>query len=429
MRIFLMFFLLISALFSGSFKLKRWQEGETFGTYLTKHHIDSTKFYNQIDPDDIKFLSAIQAGVTFFESSEGGKLKEALIPLGEEMQIYVFKKKNGYGFDIVPIKYKVIKDTVTIKIKNSCFTDIKKATNNPDLATYLNKIFKGYVDFTKLKKGDTVSVKYEQKSIKGIPWGEPKIIGAYIKSQESEYFAYQNKNGYQVWSNSNLLQKVTKVAKKVPALYKSFNNPLNKMRITSAFTYKRWHPILHRYRPHLGIDIGAKRGTPIYAVADGKVVYAGWMRGYGKVTKIDHGGGYISLYAHQSRILVKKGQFVKARQVIGRVGSTGRSTGPHLHLGVYKRGKPINPFRVLGKLVLIKGGGTIYKKVAVTSKNLAKDLPDKEKKLYNALAKISQTKPFIWKKFNKNIQIHFENIRKESSNADRFKLSSKKGAA
>jgi hypothetical protein len=84
-------------------------------------------------------------------------------------------------------------------------------------------------------------------------------------------------------------------------------------------------------------------------VASGKVIYAGWMGGYGRVVKIQHASGYVSLYAHQSRIKVKRGQRVKIGNVIGYVGSTGRSTGPHLHFGLYKNHKAINPLRVINR--------------------------------------------------------------------------------
>ena len=128
-----------------------------------------------------------------------------------------------------------------------------------------------------------------------------------------------------------------------------FGMPLRKVRITSSFSYRRWHPILRRYRPHHGTDFGARRGTPLLAVNSGKVIFSGRMGGYGKVVKIKHDGGYISLYAHQSRIRVKKGQHVKKGQVIGYVGSTGRSTGPHLHFGLMKNGRWIDPMKVLRK--------------------------------------------------------------------------------
>ncbi len=425
MKVLFILTFLIASLFSGEFKLKKWQDGETFGGYLTRHHIDSTKFYNQINPDDIKFLSSIQSGAPFFEDENNGTLNQTLIPLGEEMQISVFKKGGEYKFDIIPINYKTIKDRVHIKIENSCFSDIKKATNNPNLATYLKKIFKGYVDFTKLRKGDVISIEYKQKSIDGIPWGEPNIKAAYVKHRDNEYFAVSKGDNYQIWTNKSIVKSVTKFKIiKSSASYKSFFYPLDKIRITSPFSYKRWHPILHRYRPHLGIDFGAKWGTPIHAIASGKVIYAGWMRGYGRVTKIAHGAGLVSLYAHQSKQLVHVGQMVKARQVIGRIGSTGRSTGPHLHLGVYKYGKPINPKRVLHKIVKIKGGSSRSVKIVKNVKSSIKNLPYREKKLYNTLSKLHNATPYIWKNLDEKINISV----KEKKDASRIKLSSSKGA-
>jgi len=435
MKIFVSLLILTLSIIAGEFKLQKWQNGESFGGYLTRHGIDSTKFYNQIDPDDIKYLSDIQAGATFFENSDKNGLKEALIPLGEEMQIDVFKKGKEYGFDIIPIKYKTVKDKVSIKIENSCFADLSKATNNPNLATYLKKIFKNYVDFTKLQKGDSVSFSYTQKSIDKLPWGEPKITSALVKHKDIEYFAVLKKDdNYKIWQEGNttvtkIVKKVKKVATK--AKYKAFTNPLRKMRITSTFTYKRWHPILHRYRPHLGVDLGAKRGTPIHAIASGKVIYAGWMRGYGKVTKINHGGGIVSLYAHQSKLLVRVGQSVKARQVIGKIGSTGRSTGPHLHLGVYKYGRPVNPLAYLHKIIKIKSGTTTTTqsiKIVKNIKNLSKELPYKEKKVYNSLIK-NDNKPFIWKDSSKTVKISIKHKESKNKNANRIKLSSQKGAA
>ncbi len=409
MRFFIVFALAMSAILAGNYKLKYWKNGETFGEYLTRHHIDSTKFYSQIDPDDIKFLSSIISNAPFFENIENGKLKEALIPLGEKMQIYISKKGKEYKFDIIPLKYKIIEDKVTIKIENNCFSDIKKATNNPHIATYLKRVFKDKLDFKKLRKGDIVSIKYKQKSIKGLPWEEPTILAAYIKRGNSEYFAIRDSNEYKIYTNTQTnSSKVTKVVKKVikEAKYKHFIYPLSHIRVTSKFTYKRWHPILHRYRPHLGIDFGAKRGTPIYAIASGKVVYAGWMRGYGRVVKINHGGGVISLYAHQSKILVKKGDFVKEHQVIGKVGSTGRSTGPHLHLGVYKKGKPINPNIYLNHYVKLENATTIQKSVKIVN-NLENELPFSAKIVYNSLKK-NNNKIYKWKDLNSTIKIVIE---------------------
>ena len=115
--------------------------------------------------------------------------------------------------------------------------------------------------------------------------------------------------------------------------------------ITSYFGY-RWHPILHFTRFHAGLDIGASWGSPIVAAGDGRVVAAGWAGGYGREVQIAHGGGLTSLYGHMSEIVAQPGSFVRQGQVIGYVGSSGLSTGPHVHFEVRQSGTPVNPLSV-----------------------------------------------------------------------------------
>jgi murein DD-endopeptidase MepM/ murein hydrolase activator NlpD len=116
--------------------------------------------------------------------------------------------------------------------------------------------------------------------------------------------------------------------------------------VTSGFG-SRVHPIFGTVRMHTGIDFGAGTGTPIRAAADGTVVSAGTLGGYGNATIIDHGNGLATLYGHQSRLLVSQGQHVVRGQVIGLVGSTGFATGPHLHFEVRVSGTPVNPVSYL----------------------------------------------------------------------------------
>jgi murein DD-endopeptidase MepM/ murein hydrolase activator NlpD len=112
--------------------------------------------------------------------------------------------------------------------------------------------------------------------------------------------------------------------------------------VTSGFGM-RFHPILNYSRMHQGVDLRASYGTPIVAVADGRVEFAGWHGGHGNAVELDHGGGTETLYGHMSRILVRPGQSVHRGQEIGLVGSTGLSTGPHLHFEVHRNGVPVNP--------------------------------------------------------------------------------------
>jgi murein DD-endopeptidase MepM/ murein hydrolase activator NlpD len=115
--------------------------------------------------------------------------------------------------------------------------------------------------------------------------------------------------------------------------------------ITSYFGY-RYHPILHFSRFHAGLDIGANWGSPIVAAGDGRVVAAGWAGGYGREVQIAHGGGLVSLYGHMSQIAAEPGSYVHQGQVIGYVGSSGLSTGPHVHFEVREGGQPVNPLGV-----------------------------------------------------------------------------------
>ena len=119
--------------------------------------------------------------------------------------------------------------------------------------------------------------------------------------------------------------------------------PLGVNRITSHFNRQRFHPVLKKQRPHLGTDYGAPTGTLVWTTARGEVAYAGWKGGYGKLVEIVHPNGYRTRYAHLSKISVRKGQLVRQKEIIGKVGATGLATGPHLHYEIIKKGHHINP--------------------------------------------------------------------------------------
>ena len=132
------------------------------------------------------------------------------------------------------------------------------------------------------------------------------------------------------------------------SLRKAFlRSPLKFTRISSGYSKSRLHPILGERRPHLGVDYAAPVGTPVWAVADGTVVSAGWNGGYGKQVVLKHVKGYQSLYGHLSRISpgLHKGKGIGQKQIIGYVGSTGLSTGPHLDFRLTKSGVYRNPLK------------------------------------------------------------------------------------
>jgi hypothetical protein len=124
--------------------------------------------------------------------------------------------------------------------------------------------------------------------------------------------------------------------------------PVRSGYISSKFGYRK-HPIYRRTKFHAGVDFASKRGSPVVATADGVVVFSGWQSGYGRLVEVKHMDGLVTRYAHNQKNLVKEGDMVKKGQTIAKLGSSGRSTGPHVHFEVRKRGKAVNPLKYVGK--------------------------------------------------------------------------------
>lgn len=395
-----------------------WEKGKTFSDYLESHNI-STDLLESISKEDQKFLSEIHRSYKYYElKDDTGVLVQSLIPISKEMQIHLFKmrKSSKYGFDIIPIEYKSDEYFAKVIIEANPYSDTLKTIQQPKAAERISKALKGTISAKKLHKGDEIAFVYTQRTRLGKPYAMPDIKVAKVQMGKKEQFIYVDEDGYgykeagKSVAYSVIGKKKVTYTRRVPVSSKSsrFGMPLRHTRITSGFSYRRFHPILKRYRPHHGTDFGAKRGTPLLAVNSGKVIFSGWMGGYGKVVKIKHGGGYVSLYAHQSRIRAKKGQKVKKGQVIGYVGSTGRSTGPHLHFGLKKNGRWINPMKVLRKKSIktsILKKFTKYENVKKT-KYKKVDIKGAKENKNKLLAYLKNDTPsYIWGKENR------ENIR------------------
>ncbi|RLA73228.1 MAG: M23 family peptidase [Epsilonproteobacteria bacterium] len=338
MKIILILFLSYFIAFSSSIQEDIWWKGESLITFLDKHKISKDIYFN-LSKTDKELCSEIYAGVKYqILYDDNKKVVQILIPISEQMQIYIFQDIKGmYTLDIVPISSQEITATMSVPITYSPYQDIISTTNNKNLANEFIRAFKKSVNFKRIQKGDILAIKYTQKVRNGRYFGVPTILAAKIEVNGRANYIFQNKKDKRYYDFKG--RSLTSVFLKVPLRYK---------RISSKFTQKRWHPILKRYRAHLGIDYAAPSGRKIFATADGKIIHKGRKGGYGKTIMIRHKGGYKSLYAHMSRYAkVKVGQWVKQGKHIGYVGTTGRSTGPHLHFGLYKNGKAVNPARVL----------------------------------------------------------------------------------
>ena len=399
MKYILVFIFTLSLAFSMKITEKNWKSGDTFSEYLDSHEIPYS-LLKSISQEDTKFLTEIQRDAKYYELiDDSGMLMQALIPLNEEMQIHLVKDRDTlkYSFDIIPIAYKKHTYFAHIKINSNPSNDTLKVLNQVKIAKRIGQVLKRTVNTRNLQKGDELSFYYNQKTRLGYAHYMPTVEVVSIKSRGKTKFIYADEDGY----GHKEKEKLTSFTKKGDLVHRTlikvssdkFNMPLRRISVSSSFSYRRWHPILHRYRPHHGTDFRARRGVPLLAVYSGRVSFAGRMGGYGKVVKIKHPRGYESLYAHQSRIKVKRGQRVKKGQIIGYVGSTGRSTGPHLHFGLKKRGRWVNPMKVLKRVISRK------KKY---SKLVIKGAKKKKNRLLKFLKQKNKSN-YVWKNSNNGL--------------------------
>ena len=314
-----------------------WPQGDTFLTFLERHNIPLSIYYN-LSGEDKELASELSAGTKFqILRDVNDNISQILLPISNEIQIHIFKDiNNHYSMDFIPIVYEVEEMVLNIQIQDSPYKDIKNATNDEILANAFNKSFNGSVNFKTLQKGDRLAIVYERKKRLGKYIGEPNIKVAMIETRGKPNYVYKFNDAFYD-SNGRELENFLLI------------KPVPNARISSRFNPKRFHPILKRYRAHLGVDYAAPRGTKIYAAGDGVVSFVGNKGGYGKTVTIQHSNGYMTLYAHVNGYAkgIKKGKKVKKGQLIAYVGSTGLSTGPHLHFGLYKNGNAINPESVV----------------------------------------------------------------------------------
>ncbi|MCT7488434.1 peptidoglycan DD-metalloendopeptidase family protein [Aliarcobacter cryaerophilus] len=340
-KIILLICILFNTLFSAQIEELSWQKGESFLTFLEKNKIP-LKLYYDLDKEDQELCSEIQSGNKFFSyTEEDGSLIQALIPVSLDMQIHIYKdSSNEYKFQTLPINYTEKSELIAIPITESISSDILKATGDVTIAAILNTLFSNSnADFKKMKKGDFIAIEYNQKTYMGKLHGMPEINAAMIQINGKPFYRFRNSKDDKYYDENGVGFTKTYL----------FQIPLTFTRISSPFTNKRYHPVLKRYRAHLGTDFAAPTGRNIYAASDGKVEFVGTQSGYGKTVIINHQNGYKTLYAHQNGFAkgLRQGQMIKKGTHIGYVGSTGLSSGPHLHLGMYKNNVAIDPMSVL----------------------------------------------------------------------------------
>jgi len=229
--------------------------------------------------------------------------------------------------------------TFTGSINTSLWNTMIDNGANPMLAVDLSEIYAWTIDFFGLQQGDSIRVIYDELFVDSVSVGIGEVESAWFKHMNTEFWAIpfiqdSVKSFYDEEGNS---------------LRKAFlKAPLRYSRISSRFSNSRYHPILKIRRPHHGVDYAAPVGTPVHAIGDGVVFSKKYNKGAGYMLKIKHNSVYSTAYLHLSRYGkgISNGSYVKQGDIIGYVGSTGLSTGPHLDFRFYKNGSAIDPLKV-----------------------------------------------------------------------------------
>jgi murein DD-endopeptidase MepM/ murein hydrolase activator NlpD len=324
-------------------------KNETLSDILIQNGISSSMVSdivgNSSDIFDVRKIRTGKAYHTFFTPDtnknliyfvyEKNPINHIVFDLRDTIRIYEGKKE---------ISLKT--NTRSAKITHSLYVALMESDASPELAIKLSQVFAWQVDFYHLQKGDYFKVIYEEKYIDNSVGNESsefvgigKILAAYFNHNKKEFYAipFNQDSVYQFFDeNGNSLRK---------AFLKS---PLEFGRISSRFSRSRLHPVLKVRRPHLGVDYAAPIGTPVRTTGDGVVREAGYKGGNGKYIKVRHNSVYTTMYLHLSRFGkgIKRGANVQQGKVIGYVGSTGLSTGPHLDYRFFLNGKPVDPLKV-----------------------------------------------------------------------------------
>lgn len=223
-------------------------------------------------------------------------------------------------------------------ITTSLYESAVQAGLSPEIVMGLTDIFAWDINFfTDIREGDSYTVLYEKYYIGNTFTGYGRVMAARFMNQGDEHVAVYYNNG------KNIDGYYDEKGKPIRKLF--LKAPLNYRRISSQFSYKRMHPIFHVMRPHLGVDYAAPSGTPVVALGQGRVIFKGWSKGFGKCVQIRHPGNYVSCYGHLKKYPkgLSKGTCVDQGEVIGFVGMTGYATGPHLDFRVRHGGKFVNP--------------------------------------------------------------------------------------
>lgn len=320
------------------------QSGDTFGSILDRQNLNGNEIYDIASKVKDSFdVRSIRKGkpFTILRSKDKTNKIQLFIYQPDRLNYYVvdFRDSLRAYKRARPLTFK--SRTIAGALNGSLSETLQNLKVDPALAPKIAKIYAWSIDFFKLKKGDTFGLKFTERYIND-------TIYDGVDSLKACFFEYKGKKIYAFPfspdENSTKQQYYDEEGKTLKNFF--LKAPLKFINITSRYTKNRFHPVQKTWKAHNGTDYAAPTGTPIMSTAAGVVEQAGYTTGNGNFVKVKHDRTYSTQYLHMSKILVRRGQRVTQGQVIGKVGSTGLATGPHVCYRFWKNGVQVDALKL-----------------------------------------------------------------------------------
>jgi murein DD-endopeptidase MepM/ murein hydrolase activator NlpD len=320
------------------------RSGDTFGAILDRENLDTLRSYDVVmairDSFDVR---SIRKGrpYTLLRSLDRNRKLQAVVYQPDRLSYYVIDLRDSITASkkYRPITFK--RRIVAGELDGSLSTALQKEKVDPELASRISKVYAWTIDFFKLQKGSKFGVTFTERFVND-------TIYDGVDSLHAAFFEYKGKLVYafpfEAVPGSGRLEFYDEEGKPLKNFF--LKAPLKFSRISSRFSPRRFHPVQSVWKAHKGTDYAAPHGTPIMSTAAGVVETTGYTAGNGNFVKVKHNSTYSTQYLHMSKILVKRGQRVSQGQVIGKVGSTGLATGPHVCYRFWKNGVQVDPLRL-----------------------------------------------------------------------------------
>lgn len=321
------------------------KSGDTFGSIIEKQNLDSKQVYDIVakvkDTFDVRIVR-IGKPYTMLLSKDKSKKLKYFIYQPDQLSYYIVDFRDSIVFaskKTKPVTFK--RRTIAGELNGSLSETLHNEGASAALSSQLIGIYKWSIDFFKSKKGDKFAITFTERFINDTVYDG-------IDSLEAAFFEYKGKKIYAFPFKQNTSDKKVDYYDDEGKALKNFflKAPLKSINITSKFSKSRFHPVQLRWKAHSGTDYAAPTGTPIMTTASGVVEKAGYSIGNGNYVKVKHDKTYATQYLHMSRILVRRGQHVIQGQIIGKVGSTGLATGPHVCYRFWKNGKQVDALKL-----------------------------------------------------------------------------------